>query len=106
MNSDNKTKFCIFCGKEIKFGAIKCKYCHNFLRNPKSEDLDLNQDVGGESHTVAIVLGYIFCFLGGLIGLIISLYLLTRDSEDAKKHGKIQLVLLVLMFIFWFIIFA
>lgn len=52
-----------------------------------------------------IGLGYVFSLLGGLIGLIIAIYLITRRDPVAKKHGRIQLgififyLILILIFI-------
>jgi uncharacterized membrane protein YvbJ len=51
-----------------------------------------------------IIFGYIFSILGGLLGLIIAIYLSTRKDPNAKKHGHIQLaifgfyILLILIF--------
>lgn len=53
-----------------------------------------------------IIFGYIFSILGGLLGLIIAIYLSTRKDPNAKKHGHIQLaifgfyILLILIFYF------
>ena len=41
-------------------------------------------------------MGYIFCILGGIVGLIIAIYLATRKDPVAKKHGRIQLGILIL----------
>lgn len=53
-----------------------------------------------------IIFGYIFSILGGLLGLIIAIYLSTRKDPNARKHGHIQLaifgfyILLILIFYF------
>lgn len=39
----------------------------------------------------ATALGYFFAIFGGWFGLVVGLYLLTRDNEKAKLHGKIIL---------------
>ena len=52
-------------------------------------------------HWVATVLGYIFGFLGGWWGFLVGGYLLTRESEKAKRHGKIIVVLTLAMITFW-----
>lgn len=57
------------------------------------------------TNRLLILLGYIFSILGGLIGLIIAIYLITRRDPVAKKHGRIQLgifvfyLVLILIFI-------
>jgi hypothetical protein len=40
---------------------------------------------------LATILGYIFGFLGGWLGLAFSIYLVTREHPKAKYHGKIIL---------------
>lgn len=42
-----------------------------------------------------ILFGYIFSILGGIIGLIIAIYLSTRKDPVARKHGHIQLGIFV-----------
>lgn len=49
---------------------------------------------------ILIVLGYLFSILGGLVGLIIALYLISRKDPVAKKHGRIQLAI----FIFYLVV--
>ena len=55
---------------------------------------------GKPTSRLLILLGYIFSILGGLIGLIIAIYLITRKDPVAKRHGRIQL----LIFVFYLII--
>lgn len=40
-----------------------------------------------------IIFGYIFSILGGILGLIIAIYLSTRKDPNARKHGHIQLAI-------------
>lgn len=42
-----------------------------------------------------IIFGYIFSILGGIIGLIIAIYLSTRKDPVARKHGHIQLAIFI-----------
>ena len=51
------------------------------------------------NYTLLIVIGYIFAILGSVLGFIFAIYLLTRKDANAKRHGLIQLVLLILEFI-------
>ena len=44
---------------------------------------------------IIIILGYIFSLLGGIVGLILAIYLATRKDPVAKKHGHIQLAILI-----------
>lgn len=40
-----------------------------------------------------IIFGYLFSILGGLLGLIIAIYLITRKDPNVRKHGIIQLAI-------------
>ena len=40
-----------------------------------------------------IFLGYLFSILGGLLGIIIAIYLITRKDPSLKRHGYIQLTI-------------
>ncbi|KZX16722.1 double zinc ribbon [Methanobrevibacter cuticularis] len=75
---------CPFCGQKIPMNSEKCSHC--------GEWLDPSKD---NPHGVSIVLGYIISIFGWL-GLIPAIYLLTRVSSSAKKHGVIQLVLSII----------
>ena len=58
-----------------------------------------------QSYTIMILIGYIFAILGSVLGFIFAFYLITRKDSTAKKHGIIQLVLLIIEFgIFGFLI--
>ncbi len=106
------TKFCPFCGEALVDEAKFCKSCGKSL-----EGINIDNDVGQtnytqpynvpvveKSHTAAIVLGYIFALLIPLIGLIIGIYLVTRnDSEKANRHGKYILILAIVIWILNFI---
>ena len=98
------SKFCPKCGEELVDTARFCKNCGQNLENiPNPEPTNtFNVPVVEESHTFAIVLGYILAILIPLLGLIVSIYLLTRNSSKAKKHGK---YILVITLIVWFLSF-
>ena len=94
---------CPYCGSMISAYAEKCRFCGEWVK--RSSSRPHTPQSGGETHTLAIVLGYIFTLLGGWIGLIIAIYLLTRNNENAKTHGTIQLILFFVVLLFWFAIF-
>ena len=71
----NAGVFCGKCGALVPLGNTVCTSC----------GAPLNQD----SHKTAIVLGYICAFLFHIVGIILGIYLLTRDNPDVKKHGAI-----------------
>ena len=109
------TKFCPFCGEALVDEAKFCKSCGKSL-----EDINFNNNtqqtgytqpysvpVVEKSHTAAIVLGYIFAILIPLIGLIIGIYLATRnDSQKAKRHGIFVLIVAIAVWVLNFIIIA
>lgn len=74
---------CKFCGSEIPTGAQKCMRCGEWV-DKKVEDSRYNG---------IIAVGYIFTLLGGWIGFIIALYLITRDNKKARKNGYIMLII-------------
>lgn len=85
---------CPYCAEEINPGAVKCKHCGEWL-NKKAES-----EVKKEDHSAAIALGYIFSILGGVIGLVFALYLVTRQDKRARDHGGIMLII----FLVWILI--
>ena len=93
--------YCVKCGSPLIF-----KNQGNNPENPinpivirrisnDSPDMEV-----GTTSKILILFGYIFSILGGLLGLIIAIYLVTRRDPVAKKHGRIQLGI----FIFYLIL--
>jgi uncharacterized membrane protein YcgQ (UPF0703/DUF1980 family) len=52
------------------------------------------------------VFGYIFSILGGILGLIIAIYLSTRKDPVTRKHGHIQLAIFIFYIILIAVLFA
>jgi len=50
---------------------------------------------------VLVVLGYVFAVLGGLVGMVIGIYLGSRKDPICKKHGQYILGLSSLMLVIW-----
>ena len=42
-----------------------------------------------------VIIGYITAILGGILGFIIAIFLITRKDHYARKHGFIQLSILI-----------
>ncbi|MCR5027321.1 MAG: zinc ribbon domain-containing protein [Methanobrevibacter sp.] len=94
--------YCVKCGTPLIFK-------NNFENNDNNPNpIILNRDFDTSpprTSRIIIVLGYLFSLLGGLIGLIIAIYLVTRKDPVAKKHGKIQLaifafyIILIIIFV-------
>ena len=113
--------FCPSCGAEKKEGSKFCHNCGYNFENAVSEAVqndDFNTQVNPQvnanpnpnvqssqnSHTISKVLGYIFAILIPIIGIVFGIYLVTRDEEDAKKHGKLIIGLSVVIWIISYIL--
>lgn len=103
---ENNQNMCPFCGYTNPDEAEYCVKCgsplifKNQFENNQIQQINpviIKSESQNTPHTsrVIIVLGYIFSILGGLIGLIIALYLVTRKDPVARKHGIIQLGILI-----------
>lgn len=97
---EDMTGKCPYCAEKINPNAVKCKHCGEWL--DKRKEIETKK----EDHSAAIIFGYLFTILGGLIGLIFGIYLLTRNDESAKKHGILMLainIIWIFIIIIWFI---
>ena len=100
------TKYCPACGEELIDAARFCKNCGASLDEPHQmgnthqENTQQFMEASEKSHTAAIVIGYVMAILIPLVGLIIGIYLLTRnDSSNAKRHGKYVLIVTLVVWI-------
>lgn len=97
------TKYCPACGEELIDAAKFCKNCGAEIDNPQKTTNTYQEnrrqyiELSDKNYTIAIVVGYVMAILIPLIGLIIGIYLLTRDSSRAKKHGKFVLIVTVVV---------
>ena len=109
--------FCPKCGAKNPVGAKFCQGCGGEMVLPNSnainpqtsnqvtaEPVKYSKNLADEeSHTLAIVLGYIFSLLGSVLGIIASVYLQRRDSPKAVLHGRVQAMIFgVWTFVFGF----
>lgn len=82
-------KFCKSCGKNLANVAPSKP-----SSRPQSQS----------SHTLAIVLGYVFSVLIPLVGIIFAIYLFTRrDSSSARIHGTVIIIIAVVIWILGFL---
>jgi len=119
--NDGKFDFCIYCGTiyeeytpENDYNNInilpfrpsqtKNKEDSSFspfdsIKYPDNQKANTSKtndfSVPSRKYRIVVILGYIFSILGGLIGLLIALFLITRKDSYAKQHGWIQLTILV-----------
>ena len=96
-NPDEAT-FCVKCGTPLIFknhvNEVNTTLNPIVIKKEISNSTQKQRDYKSSSKII-IILGYIFSLLGGIIGLILALYLTTRKDPVAKKHGYIQLTILV-----------
>ncbi len=110
--------FCPSCGAERKDGS---KYCHNCGYDFGAVDASVNANSNSttqvtqnsipnvqseNSHTISKILGYICAILIPLFGVIFGIYLITREEEDAKKHGKLIIGLSIVIWVLSFMLMS
>lgn len=97
-NPDEAT-FCVKCGTPLIFknqlNGVNTTLNPIVIKKEISKN-SMKQEEYKPTSKIIIILGYIFSLLGGLIGVILAIYLATRKDPVAKKHGYIQLTILVL----------
>ena len=103
------SKFCPFCGEELVDEAKFCKNCgkdvsgYSTTPNTSQNNYSYRPPATENSHTVAVVLGFICAVLIPLFGFIFGIYLVTRkDSSNGKTYG---IVIIALSVIVWIISF-
>jgi len=109
--------FCRNCGKEVAADAKFCSNCGALAftqQSPPASATPDQQPVSQQqvgiflpplpsepSMNVLVVLGYVFAVLGGLVGMVIGIYLGSRKDPICKKHGQYILGLSSLMLVIW-----
>lgn len=102
----DEAEFCVKCGSPLLFKA-------NFEnQNAAIKPIVINKEFApkppqetGKTSRLVIYLGYLFSILGSILGLIIALYLITRKDPVAKKHGYIQIAIILFYLIILAILF-
>lgn len=90
-STTNVTIMCSNCGAMIPQGSLACARCGTPLNK--------------NDYKFALVIGYILSFIAPIIGIIIGIYLFTRnDNQDVHKHGIIMIVIAAVVIIFWIIV--
>lgn len=98
------SKFCPNCGVELIDDAKFCKNCGASMNSGTPRATVPERPLYEKSYTLHIIIAYILALFIPLLGLVMSIYLMTRsDSEKAKKHGKYALILSVVMMAWSFI---
>lgn len=91
----DEADYCVKCGTPLVF---KSQFeGDNTALNPiviKKEVINNVQEYReNQTSKWLIIFGYVFSILGGIIGLIIAIYLSTKKDPVARKHGHIQLAI-------------
>ena len=93
-NNPDEADFCVKCGTPL---LLKNQLENNSYINPivikRTSESQETQPQKSRFNTILVYLGYLFSILGGLVGLIIAIYLITRKDRNLKKHGFIQLAI-------------
>lgn len=104
----DEADYCVKCGTPLIFKS-QFEGTHNAL-NPiviKKEVVNNAQEYKANRTSKWLILfGYVFSILGGILGLIIAIYLSTRKDPVAKKHGHIQLAIFGFYILLIAILFA
>lgn len=88
----DEADFCVKCGTPLVF---KNQMKNNSVINPIVIERVSPAEAPQQTSRILIFLGYVFSILGGVLGLIIAIYLSTRKDPVARKHGHIQLAIFI-----------
>lgn len=97
----DEADFCVKCGTPLLFK-------NQFMENDREvTPIVINKTFTRENKPSGgmrwlVIFGYLFSILGGLLGMIIAIYLVTRKDPSLRKHGTIQLAI----FAFYIVLIA
>ena len=102
------SKFCPKCGEELVDSARFCKNCGASLEGiPKPHQTATGEyrvPVVEDDHKIAVIIGYVLAILLPLFGFIVGIYLLTRNSQNARKHGKYVMIVAAVLWVISFLL--
>ncbi|WP_298501432.1 zinc ribbon domain-containing protein [uncultured Methanobrevibacter sp.] len=103
-HNPDEADFCVKCGTPLLF---KNQMKNNSVINPIviNKPSETPQSSGRGSR-ILVVLGYLFSVLGGLLGLVIAIYLSTRKDPSLRRHGHIQLAIFGFYVLLFAVLFA
>ncbi|WP_405295656.1 zinc ribbon domain-containing protein [Methanobrevibacter sp.] len=104
----DEADYCVKCGSPLVFKKQFEGDSEGNL-NPIVIKKEISNNAENYRHRTSrwlILFGYVFSILGGILGLIIAIYLSTRKDPVAKKHGHIQLAIFGFYVILIAILFA
>ena len=97
--TDLKAKtICPYCKSSIPIAALKCANCGEWVNEKKEMEIE-REEIKKEisRYDTIVTIGWIFALLGGWIGFLIGLYLITRESKEVRNKGKAILVFSILV---------
>lgn len=108
-HNPEEAEYCVKCGTPLVFKK-QFQGDPNSNLNPivikKEISNNASEHRANKTSRWLIVFGYIFSILGGILGLIIAIYLSTRKDPVARKHGHIQLAIFIFYIALIAILFA
>lgn len=98
------TKFCPKCGEELVDGANFCKKCGANTQSASPNPApSFERPVVEKEYKILKIIGYVCAVLIPLIGIIIGIFLATREG-NASRHGKFIIILGVIVWIISFLL--
>lgn len=93
-NNPDEADFCVKCGTPLLFKNQNenSEFISPIVIKRTAAEQPVTPQRSGFTRLM-VFLGYLFSILGGLLGLIIAIYLITRKDPSLKRHGYIQLAI-------------
>ena len=92
----DEAEYCVKCGTPLIFKQQVKESSLSPIVIRKEIKKDSENYAENKTSSWVIIFGYIFSILGGIIGLIIAIYLSTRKDPIARRHGHIQLAIFLI----------
>lgn len=90
----SEAEFCVKCGTPLLFKnkSNNGEFINPIIIKRKSGKQPAAPQRSGFTKLL-VFLGYVFSILGGILGIIIAIYLVTRKDPSLKMHGYVQLAI-------------